>query len=387
MKFESLYRHFLLTRATHLPVISEEGELLGLLSKDRVHRELSDLGREREDLDEIPLEILETELHENLLLFFKESTQIPVIGLDGEKKDNWDKPRFLAAFTKLDSSHIRDPKLEEIESKLERKKENADSVQWFMELILSHFPDGLIATDVTGSTVFYNETFENQILTKPLFRDSLQLAEKYLHNLNREVLATYLKDHDMSLGKDADTSVLYTNITELRVTLRIVTLKKEKKVFGFLYHFSPSSFTNSLGNGQSEFPNLDEAFRSKLPLESVLEEMEAHYIHKSLKRNSNNISHTATELGVPRTTLQNRIRFLKLSERFRNETKVKTVIPRKRSEKPESKPKKTTEKAKPIPSSKAKTLKKPVKSLKSQGPAKKQNKNQSPARKKTKKRR
>lgn len=122
MKFESLYRHFLLTRATHLPVISEEGELLGLLSKDRVHRELSDLGREREDLDEIPLEILETELHENLLLFFKESTQIPVIGLDGEKKDNWDKPRFLAAFTKLDSSHIRDPKLEEIESKLEKKK-------------------------------------------------------------------------------------------------------------------------------------------------------------------------------------------------------------------------------------------------------------------------
>lgn len=387
MKFESLYRHFLLTRATHLPVISEEGELLGLLSKDRVHRELSDLGREREDLDEIPLEILETELHENLLLFFKESTQIPVIGLDGEKKDNWDKPRFLAAFTKLDSSHIRDPKLEEIESKLERKKENADSVQWFMELILSHFPDGLIATDVTGSTVFYNETFENDILTKPLFRDSLQLAEKYLHNLNREVLATYLKDHDMSLGKDADTSVLYTNITELRVTLRIVTLKKEKKVFGFLYHFSPSSFTNSLGNGQSEFPNLDEAFRSKLPLESVLEEMEAHYIHKSLKRNSNNISHTATELGVPRTTLQNRIRFLKLSERFRNESKGKTVIPRKRSEKLEPKPKKTTEKAKQIPSSKAKTLKKPVKSLKSQGTAKKQNKNQSPARKKTKKRR
>lgn len=387
MKFESLYRHFLLTRATHLPVISEAGELLGLLSKDRVHRELSDLGREREDLDQIPLDILETELHENLLLYFKESTQIPVIGLDGEKKDNWDKPRFLAAFTKLDSSQIRDPKLEEIESKLEKKKENADSVQWFMELILSHFPDGLIATDVTGSTVFYNETFENHILTKPLFRDSLQLAEKYLHNLNREVLATYLKDHDMSLGKDADTNVLYTNLTELKVTLRIITLKKEKKVFGFLYHFSPSSFAHPSGNGDLEFPNLGDAFRSKLPLESVLEEMEAHYIHQSLKRNSNNISHTATELGVPRTTLQNRIRFLKLSERFRNENKVKTVIPRKRSEKPEPKPKKVADKTKPIPSKKAKTLKKPVKPLKPQGPAKKQSKNQTQARKKAKKRR
>ncbi|TGK97051.1 transcriptional regulator [Leptospira brenneri] len=387
MKFESLYRHFLLTRATHLPVISEEGELLGLLSKDRVHRELSDLGREREDLDEIPVEILETELHENLLLFFKESTQIPVIGLDGEKKDNWDKPRFLAAFTRLDTSQVRDPKLEEIESKLEKKRENADSVQWFMELILSHFPDGLLATDVNGATVFYNETFENEILTKPLFRDSLQLAEKYLHNLNREVLAAYLKEHDLSLGKDADTNVLYTNLTDLRLTLRIITLKKEKKVFGFLYHFSPSSFANPTGNGDLEFPNLGEAFRSKLPLESVLEEMEAHYIHKSLKRNSNNISHTATELGVPRTTLQNRIRFLKLSERFQNEAKTKKVIPRKRAEKAEEKQKKVTEKSKTLPTKKAKTVKKPVKSSKLATKAKKQSPKPRQASKKSKKRR
>ncbi|MCW7493845.1 transcriptional regulator [Leptospira sp. 2 VSF19] len=387
MKFESLYRHFLLTKATHLPVISDEGELLGLLSKDRVHRELSDLGREREELDEIPLEILETELHENLILYFKESTLIPVIGLDGEKKDNWDKPRFLAAFSKLDSVNNRDPKLEEIESKLEKKKENADSVQWFMELILSHFPDGLLATDVGGSTVFYNETFENDILTKSLFRDSLQLAEKYLHNLNREVLATYLKDHDLTLGKDADTSVLHTNITDLRANLRIITLKKEKKVVGFLYHFSPSSFANPSGAGNSEFPNMDEAFVSKLPLETVLEEMEAHYIHKSLKRNSNNISHTATELGVPRTTLQNRIRFLKLAERFQNEAKVKTVIPRKRSEKPAEKPKKNTEKRETPPSKKAKTIQKPVKSAKQAIKGKKQSPKPVQARKKAKKRR
>lgn len=387
MKFESLYRHFLLTKATHLPVISEDGELLGLLSKDRVHRELSDLGREREDLDEIPLDILENELHENLLLYFKESTQIPVIGLDGEKKDNWDKPRFLAAFTRFDSINVRDPKLEEIESKLEKKKENADSVQWFMELILSHFPDGLLATDVNGSTIFYNETFENNILTKPLFRDSLQLAEKYLHNLNREVLATYLKGHDLTLGKDADTNVLHTNITELRTNLRIITLKKEKKVVGFLYHFSPSNFAGPSGTGNSEFPNMDEAFRSKLPLESVLEEMEAHYIHKSLKRNSNNISHAATELGVPRTTLQNRIRFLKLSERFQNEAKVKSVIPRKRSEKPEEKQKKVSPKKKAISPNQAKTKEKPMKSSKPKAKAKKQSPKPTQVGKKSKKRR
>ena len=124
MKFESLYRHFLLTRATHIPVTNEKGDLVGLLSKDRVHRELSDLGKEREDLDQIPIDILETELNESVILYFKETSLIPVIGLDGEKKETWDKPRFLAAFTKLESKQIRDPKLDSIESKLEKKKEN-----------------------------------------------------------------------------------------------------------------------------------------------------------------------------------------------------------------------------------------------------------------------
>ncbi|MCU0823952.1 MAG: transcriptional regulator, partial [Leptospira sp.] len=53
MKIESLYRHFLMTRATHLPVVSSTGELVGLLSKDRVQRELSDLGGKRDEYEEI----------------------------------------------------------------------------------------------------------------------------------------------------------------------------------------------------------------------------------------------------------------------------------------------------------------------------------------------
>ncbi|XDD48181.1 helix-turn-helix domain-containing protein [Leptospira sp. WS39.C2] len=333
MKFESLYRHFLLTRASHIPVVDEKGELVGLLSKERVHRELSDLGKERVDLDQIPIEILETELNESVILYFKETSLIPVIGIDGEKKDNWDKPRFLAAFTKLESKQIRDPKLDSIESKLEKKKENLDSVQWFMELILSHFPDGLFATDVTGGTIFYNESFERDILTKSLFNDSIETAEKYLHNLNREVLASYLKEHDLSLGKEADTNVLTTMLPDLLSQVRIITLKKEKKVVGFLYHFVSSVSSLGAGKTKSEFPDLDLAFSSKLPLETILTEMEAHYIHKSLQRNSQNISHAASELGIPRTTLQNRIRFLNLSERFQNHKKERVVIPRKRSEK------------------------------------------------------
>ncbi|TGL10212.1 PAS domain-containing protein [Leptospira levettii] len=401
MKFESLYRHFLLTRATHIPVISEKGELVGLLSKERVHRELSDLGKEREDLDQIPLEILETELNESILLYFKETSLIPVIGIDGEKKDNWDKPRFLAAFTKLESKQVRDPKLDGIESKLEKKKENVDSVQWFMELILSHFPDGLFATDVTGGTIFYNESFERDILTKSLFDDSIETAEKYLHNLNREVLASYLKEHDLSLGKEADTNVLTTMLPDLQSQVRIITLKKEKKVVGFLYHFVSSHVGFGVGKTKSEFPDLDMAFFSKLPLETVLAEMEAHYIHKSLQRNSQNISHAASELGIPRTTLQNRIRFLNLSERFQNNKKERVVIPRKRSEKQldsekqtpsqtnTSKKKQSLPKKKPtpIPTKKGKVEKRSTSLPKKQGNGKQGTKTKAKATQKAKKRR
>ncbi|TGM47939.1 transcriptional regulator [Leptospira biflexa] len=378
MKFESLYRHFLLTRATHIPVTNEKGDLVGLLSKDRVHRELSDLGKEREDLDQIPIDILETELNESVILYFKETSLIPVIGLDGEKKETWDKPRFLAAFTKLESKQIRDPKLDSIETKLEKKKENLDSIQWFMELILSHFPDGLIATDVTGGTIFYNESFEKDILTKSLFDDSIETAEKYLHNLNREVLASYLKEHDLSMGKEADTNVLTTMLPDLQSQVRIITLKKEKKVVGFLYHFARSVGGFGNGKGKSEFPDLDLAFHSKLPLETVLAEMEAHYIHKSLQRNSQNISHAASELGIPRTTLQNRIRFLNLAERFQNNQKERVVIPRKRSEKqvaPEKKPlpkKGQSKKQSSLPKKKSKnTQQKPLKSAKQTIPTEK----------------
>ncbi|XDD43649.1 helix-turn-helix domain-containing protein [Leptospira sp. WS60.C2] len=401
MKFESLYRHFLLTRASHIPVVGEKGELVGLLSKERVHRELSDLGKEREDLDQIPIEILETELNESVILYFKESSLIPVIGINGEKIDNWDKPRFLAAFTKLESKQTRDPKLETIETKIEKKKENLDSVQWFMELILSHFPDGLFASDVSGNTIFYNESFERDILTKPLFDDSIETAEKYLHNLNREVLATYLKEHDLSLGKDRDTNVLTTLLPDLQSQVRIITLKKEKKVVGFLYHFASTSSGFGSGKSKSEFPDLDLAFHSKLPLETVLAEMEAHYIHKSLQRNSQNISHAASELGIPRTTLQNRIRFLNLAERFQNQKKDKLVIPRKRQEKqnikgkessqiqevPKKKPNLPKKKTNPQTKKKGKDKDLSQKQGKKQTKAKERSKTTNKAAKKAKKRR
>lgn len=335
VKIESLYKHFLMTRASHLPVVNLEGNLIGFISKDRILRELADLGEERPDYEKIPLEILDREMNEGLLNFFKDSSKLPVLDEFGVRKEFWDKPRFLAEFSKLDASSKKDPKLVDIIEKNEKRRDSRESIHWYMELILSNFPDGLLSTDVSGNTVFYNESFERKFLPLPFFKDSIEIAERFLRDLNRDLFANYLKDNDLEIeSKEHSVYELQSIVKELDAFVKIVTLRNEEKVVGFLYQLSPlAQKVDSLSKKGKIFPDLDEALSSKYPLERVLEELESRYIYETLKRNRNNISHAASELAIPRTTLQNRIKFLKISEKFKEEeTGKKKVIPRKRSD-------------------------------------------------------
>ncbi len=324
-----------MTKASHLPVVNHEGNLIGFISKDRILRELADLGEERPEYDKIPKEILEKEMNEGLLNFFKDASKLPVLDELGVRKEFWDKPRFLAEFSKLDSTSKKDPKLAELIEKNEKRRDSKESIQWYMELILANFPDGLLSTDVSGNTVFYNESFERKFLPLPFFKDSIEVAERYLRDLNRDVFASYLKDHDLEIdSKEHSVHELQSIVKELDAFVKIITLKNENKVVGFLYQFSPlGQRVESLSKKGTVFPDLDEALSAKYPLERVLVELESRYIYETLKRNRNNISHAAAELAIPRTTLQNRIKFLKISEKFKEEeTGKKKVIPRKRAE-------------------------------------------------------
>jgi hypothetical protein len=324
-----------MTKASHLPVVNLEGQLIGFISKERILRELADLGEERTEYEKIPVDILESEMNEGLLNFFKDSNKLPVLDELGARKEFWDKPRFLAEFSKLDSSSKRDPKLAEIIEKNEKRRDSKDSIHWYMELILANFPDGLLSTDLTGNTVFYNEAFEKKFLPLPFFKDSIEAAERYLRDLNRDLFANYLKENDLNIeSKEHSVHQLQSIVSELDAFVKIITLRNEAKVVGFLYHFSSLSHkVDAVSKKGTVFPDIDEALASKYPLERVLEELESRYIYETLKRNRNNISHAAAELAIPRTTLQNRIKFLKISERFREEESgKKKVIPRKRSE-------------------------------------------------------
>ncbi|AYV57003.1 CBS domain-containing protein [Leptospira kmetyi] len=326
MKIEAIYRYFLITPATHLPVVNESGDLVGLLSRKLIQMEMADLSSSEREYSELPESFLETEIPESFFQYFQRQKSIPVLSKTGEKKEEWDKVQVMAGLGKLVAANRPSPTPVTEEKKQEQEQ---SSRFWFMELILQNFPDGLLATDLEGSSIFYNETFEQNILPKKYFRDSILQAERLLKEMSKNLLADYLKSNELRLDGNSPFS-LQTYVTDLECNVRIIVLKQGPKIVGYLYHFvSPRSVLGRQDESGLEFPSVSDAFTQKLPLETMLKEVESSFIFHSLKRNQDNISHTALELGVPRTTLQNRIKFLELQSRY--SLSRENPIPRKKA--------------------------------------------------------
>ncbi|EMJ97069.1 CBS domain-containing protein [Leptospira alstonii] len=325
MKIEAIYKYFLLTPTTHLPVVDESGELIGLLSRKLIQMEMADLSSSEREYSQLPESFLETTMPESFFQYFQRQKSIPVLFKTGEKKEEWDKVQLLAGLSKLAVAQ-KPP----VSSSSEKKQEQELSSRfWFMELILQNFPDGLLATDLEGNSVFYNETFEQNILPKKYFRDSILQAERLLKEMSKNLLADYLKSNELRLDGNLPFS-LQTYRTELECNVRIIVLKQDSKIAGYLYHFvTPRAVLGRQDESGLEFPSVQDAFFQKLPLETMLKEIESAFIFHSLKANQDNISHTALQLGVPRTTLQNRIKFLDLQNRYA--LSKENPIPRKKT--------------------------------------------------------
>ncbi|EPE83021.1 transcriptional regulator, Fis family [Leptospira noguchii str. 1993005606] len=338
MKIETIYKYFLLTPSTHLPVVDNSGKLIGLLSRKLIQMEMADLSNSEKEYIQIPESFLETDIPESFFQYFQRQKSIPVLSTTGEKKEEWDKVQLMAELGQLVSANRQ---IAPTVTEVQKQEKEQNSRFWFMELILQNFPDGLLATDLEGSSIFYNETFEQNILPKKYFRDSIQQAERLLKEMSKNLLADYLKTNELRLDGNSTFS-LQTYITELECNVRIIVLKQGPKIVGYLYHFvTPRAVLGRQDESGLEFPSVRDAFLQKLPLETMLKEVESSFIFYSLKANQDNISHTALQLGVPRTTLQNRIKFLDLQNRY--SLSKENPIPRKKASSSSEKPPKNTE--------------------------------------------
>ncbi len=301
---QQFYRH----AVPCLPVVEAESDrFLGFILRPEIDRRSADLERLHEEFTRIPAALLHEEIGEEVLHALVEKSPVPVLDELGREHDRWSKAEVFRRLAALEE-HREEGRKGDRQGPLETEAE-PDGVQaptegdWLSQLILASLPHPLLATDLNGQTLFYNETFVSRILERGPFKNTLALAERYFLEVNRNALArTY------SMGPHP-VDLLFVSLTELHLTVEIATLEHDRVIMGYLYIFHDPEVTG-----------LPHEIMSRLEagqdLDSIMEDLEAGIIASMLRRTGQNVSHAARALGVNRSTLQNKIRRLDVNERF-----------------------------------------------------------------------
>ncbi len=334
-------------------VLSDDLELVGFALRSELDQFMADLDRARGDFDEIPPEILVRDrVPSEAMPGLQNRAEIPVIDLRGEQLANWSEAGFLKALAAFrESRGVPAPEDAKATSAGGRRaladgrgarnapmtftaradaggkaagRGAADSSEsfetirgsgdgsgasganrWLGEILLAAMPYALFATDLQGNTLFYNSRFEEAILTKRVLKNSIRLAETFLLELTRTLLARSFEEDPLRKQRNA----LTTYHEDLDVRVRVQNLEQDGRIQGYLYIF--------LEPGAGElFHDLADRIGRGQGLEDVMDDVEGRFIYLMLERHGQNVSHTARALKIKRSTLQNKIKRLRLDERY-----------------------------------------------------------------------
>ena len=70
-----------MTPVAHFPVVGEDGSAVGLLSKEKISREMADLESVGIEYEVIPDHLLTYEITDSIVLFFQTHRTIPVLNI------------------------------------------------------------------------------------------------------------------------------------------------------------------------------------------------------------------------------------------------------------------------------------------------------------------
>ncbi|MEQ9367143.1 MAG: helix-turn-helix domain-containing protein [Leptospirales bacterium] len=307
-----------------------ELELLGFALRSELDQFMADLDRARGDFDEIPPEILIRErVPARALRALENRAEIPVIDLRGEQLANWSEARFLKALAAFrESRNVPAPDADEegagargagpaagapdVRGRAAPMTFTASEAsgasganRWLGEILLSAIPYALLATDLQGNTLFYNSRFEETILTRRVLKNSIRLAETFFLELTRSLLARSFEEDPLRKQRNA----LSTYHEELEARVRVQNLEQDGRIQGYLYIFQEP------GAGELFHELVDRINRGR-GLEDVIDDVEGRFIYLMLERHGQNVSHTARALKIKRSTLQNKIKRLRIDERY-----------------------------------------------------------------------
>lgn len=298
-----IVRYFYSTSLDHIPLVRDlNSELEGYLSRERLNRELSDLERAHAQYESVPDEWISPDISREELLRLASQSPVPVLNRAGVQKTTWAETELLRKASDLKERRAEEQAKQEEDSRVLNPAPESND-QWFARLVLAAIPHPIFATDLNGHALFYNEGFQQRVLQRDFFHNNLALAEAYFLELTRGLLARVYSEgpHPADL--------LFASIPELSISVEITTIHREASISGYLYIFQDPELS---GIPHEVLSRLERG----MSLDEIMEELEAGIIASMLRRNGQNVSHAAQALRINRSTLQNKIKRLKVNERF-----------------------------------------------------------------------
>ena len=202
-----------------LPVVSKRGALLGILKKEDVIAELSDIARS----ENIKIDKFITNLAKKLtfeeVLSYCTLKEFPTINIFCELQGKLSRVQLIGMCEGVILSQERKIEAEEIQSE-------EQIMEWMIYLILEHIPRPLYALNKNGKTVFYNSLFE----------------ESYKANLNKEVSTEFVEKtlkkgekNEIISSKSAATIRFYNK--DLKMYYEKAPMKSSGEKVGYLIYF------------------------------------------------------------------------------------------------------------------------------------------------------
>jgi len=222
-KPEDIVRLFYVHNVPILPVVSKRGILLGILKKEDVIAELSDIARSSVKIDEFVQKLAKKMTMDELLPLVVNVKELIAIDLFGEVQGRWSR---LDLFMAAEGHYTKNEKEKGKEEKEGQPKDTV--IEWLIYMVLEHIPRALYAVNSNGKTIFFNGHFEE--MYQNAFPESTDVDIAKVESI--------LMD---SSQNDIYTSHVYKRQffynKELKAYYERVPLKSENKTVGYLFMF------------------------------------------------------------------------------------------------------------------------------------------------------
>jgi len=277
---EDVVRLFYIHDVPIIPVVSKRGMLLGILKKQSIISELSDIERvEKLKIDEFITRNAVKMSFDDLLPFGK-LREFVVINIFGEVQGKWSR---IQLFTACDT-------LKGINQDNEVKKQQEDQVlDWMIYLILEHIPRALYAINEKNKTIFYNSHFEELHIEKYGTEVNVGKMEKLFSDPMKNELFSNADENDISFHNN-----------ELDIFYEKVPLISNEKKSGFLIFCNKKSS----GSDALQIPGVDLREKS---LQEIVEAFERHIIVEAIQKGKN-LDESAEKLKLTRQMLNSKIK-------------------------------------------------------------------------------